>query len=148
MCTAISIKNKKHYFGRYLDYEHTFGEKIVITPENYKFVFKNGNEVRKHPAIIGMALPYRNYPLYFDAMNEYGLAMAGLNFPLYAQYNSKTEDKENVASFELIPWILCHCKTVRDAKEMFHYINITMKLLTKWCNLHHCIGLLQMQRQR
>ncbi len=125
MCTAISICNKKHYFGRNLDYEHTFGEKVVITPKTYRFMFRNGGEVSQHSAIIGMALPYRNYPLYFDAMNEYGLAMAGLNFPLYAQYNKLKKDKENLASFELIPWILCNCKTVRDTEKQLKHINIT-----------------------
>lgn len=125
MCTAISICQNKHYFGRNLDYEHTFGEKVVITPRMYKFTFRNGRETIKHPAIIGMALPYRNYPLYFDAMNEHGLAMAGLNFPLYAQYNLNVKDKENIASFELIPWILSNCKTVRDAEKELKNINIT-----------------------
>ncbi len=125
MCTAISVTNGNHYFGRNLDYEHSFGEKITITPRNYKFVFRNGAEIKYHPAIIGMALPMDNYPLYFDAVNESGLGMAGLNFPENAAYMSKDGAKENIASFELIPWILCQCKTVTDAEGLIQNINIT-----------------------
>ncbi|MBQ9097222.1 MAG: choloylglycine hydrolase [Clostridia bacterium] len=125
MCTAISVTNGNHYFGRNLDYEHTFGEKITITPRNYKFCFENGTEIKNHPAIIGMALPVDNYPLYFDAVNEAGLGVAGLNFPENAVYMKKDSVKENVASFELIPWILCQCKTVSEAEKLLKNINIT-----------------------
>ena len=125
MCTAISVTNKNHYFGRNLDYEHTFGEKITVTPRNYKFCFGNGTEIKTHPAIIGMALPMDNYPLYFDATNESGLSVAGLNFPDNASYMEKDNAKDNVASFELIPWILCKCKTVSDAEKLLANINIT-----------------------
>ena len=39
MCTSISYTTKDHYFGRTLDYEHSFGESIVITPRNFVFDF-------------------------------------------------------------------------------------------------------------
>ena len=42
--------------------------------------------MREHYAIIGMARVEENEPLYFDAVNEKGLAMAGLNFVGYAHY--------------------------------------------------------------
>ena len=40
MCTAITFHAKSHYFGRNLDFEHDFGEQVVITPRNYPFVFR------------------------------------------------------------------------------------------------------------
>ena len=125
MCTAISVTVNNHYFGRNLDYEHSFGEKIVITPRNYPFEFKNGICLYNHFAIIGMALPYKNYPLYFDATNEKGLSIAGLNFPDNAHYNKKINGKSNVASFELIPWVLSQCESVNDAKNLLINANIT-----------------------
>ena len=71
MCTAISFNSGCNcYFGRNLDYEHSFGEKICITPRNYCFNFSNGLSVSESYAIIGMALPLDDYPLYFDATNE------------------------------------------------------------------------------
>ncbi len=125
ICTAISVTVGDHYFGRNLDYEHKFGEKVVITPRNYPFVFQNGKEMKHHYAMIGMALPYEGYPLYFDATNEKGLSMAGLNFPGYAEYGNGEDDKENIASFELIPWILGQCQRVKEAEELLKKLCIT-----------------------
>ena len=39
-----------------------------------------------HFAIMGMGIINNNYPLYYDGVNEYGLCMAGLNFPDNAVY--------------------------------------------------------------
>jgi len=125
MCTAISLCDKDHYFGRNLDFHYDFGENITITPKNYRFSFRNGTEISYHYAIIGTAIVSDNYPLYFDAVNEKGLSMAGLYFPDNAVYNKKDERKINVASYELILWVLSQCETVDDAKKLISNINIT-----------------------
>ena len=125
MCTAISVTSENHYFGRNLDLEHSFGEKVVITPRNFEFCFTNEDKLMSHFAIIGMALPYDGYPLYFDAVNEHGLAMAGLNFPQNACYNKAIDGKSNIASFEIIPWVLCNCKNIKDAEALLEKANIT-----------------------
>jgi hypothetical protein len=49
-----------------------------------------------------MAHVAADYPLYYDAVNEKGVGMAGLNFVGNAYFPEVTEGKENVASFELI----------------------------------------------
>ena len=125
MCTAISITHNEHYFGRNLDYEHSFGEQVTITPRNYEFSFGNGQRLKEHFAIIGMALPMNGYPLYFDATNEKGLSVAGLNFPEFAEYNTPCKDKINLASFEFIPWLLSKFENVEQAEEELKKINIT-----------------------
>ncbi len=125
MCTAINYLTKNHYFGRNLDVEHSYGEKIVITPRNYVFNFRNMPAVEHHPAIIGMAAVAENYPLYFEATNEYGLSMAGLNFPGNACYFPVKSGKDNIATFEFIPWILSQCKDVVQAKELLTKVNLT-----------------------
>ncbi len=125
MCTAIAANVNGLYFGRNLDFEYDFGEDIVITPRNFSFLFKNGEKLRNHYAIIGMALVENNYPLYFDAFNEKGLSMAGLNFPGNAIYNKAVDGKINIASFELIPYVLSKCAKVEDAEALFSEINIT-----------------------
>ena len=56
--------------------------------------------------MIGMANITDHYPLYAEAANEKGLCMAGLNFPENAVYQEETIGKENIASYEIIPWIL------------------------------------------
>ena len=124
MCTAITYKTKNHYFGRNLDLEYSYHETVTITPRNYKFVFRNGKEIDKHYAMIGMAYVQDDYPLYYDAVNEKGLGMAGLNFPTNAYYHELVEDKDNVAPFEFIPWVLTQCETVLDAKKLLSHMNL------------------------
>jgi len=131
MCTAISFKTNTHYFGRNLDWESSFWESVVITPRNYPFIFSNGDTAATHAAIIGMALTENQYPLYFDATNEFGLSMAGLNFPGNAFYKEETEGSVDVASYELIPWILCRCKNVPEAIEELNKITISNKSFSK-----------------
>lgn len=124
MCTAASFKNENAYFGRTLDYEFSYGEKVTITPRNYPFEFRHLGLNNNHYAIIGMAHIHNDYPMYYDAMNECGLGMAGLNFVGNAEYSDVVNEKENVAQFELISYILSTCKNVLEAKAMFRKINI------------------------
>lgn len=125
MCTAISYQTKHHYFGRNLDLERGYGEKVVITPRNYPFHFRHIGIMDCHYAMIGMAAIADNYPLYFDATNEKGLSIAGLNFPNNAQYYPVKNDAVNIASFELVPYILGVCKNVQEVTESLENINIT-----------------------
>ena len=124
MCTAATYKTKDFYFGRTLDYEFSYGDEVTITPRNYPFHFKEKGSKETHYALIGMAYITENYPLYYDAVNEKGLAMAGLNFVGNAHYNDKKEDKDNIAQFEFIPWILSQCTTVKEARALVEQINL------------------------
>ena len=125
MCTAVTYKSKDVYFGRTLDYEYSYKEEVTITPRNYPFYLKDQETLNKHYAIIGMAYISENYPLYYDAINEKGLGMAGLNFVGNAYYNEPKKDKDNIAQFEFIPWILGKCKSVKEARKLIEKINIT-----------------------
>lgn len=125
MCTAATYKTKDFYFGRTLDYEFSYGDEVTVTPRNFPLNFRHMGELKSHYAIIGMACVINDFPLYYDAANEAGLAMAGLNFVGNAHYCNPREDKENVAQFEFILWILSQCKTVSDARKMLEKINIT-----------------------
>lgn len=124
MCTAVTYKTKNHYFGRNLDLEYSYHETVTITPRNYDFSFRKAGKLKTHYAMIGMAYVMDDYPLYYDATNEKGLSMAGLNFPGNADYKQEAEGFDNIATFEFIPWILCQCATVNEAKEMLSHINI------------------------
>ena len=130
MCTAITYQTKDHYFGRNLDYEITFGESVVLTPRKFPLTYKCVNDIcDSHYAILGMALVADGYPLYFDAVNEKGLGMAGLHFVGNAHYEEpgscgrkkevqNISDKADIAPYELIPWVLSRCETVEQAKEL------------------------------
>lgn len=126
MCTAITYETKDFYFGRTLDYDFSYGDEITITPCHYCFPIRESNTVlRNHYAMIGMAYVTENYPLYYDAINEKGLGMAGLNFVGNAVYSECKPGKNNLAQFELMPWILGQCATVSEAEDMLKDINIT-----------------------
>lgn len=125
MCTAITYETRDFYFGRTLDYEFTYGEEITITPRCYPFTFHYVKPQHEHYAMIGMAHIAENQPLYYDAVNEKGLGMAGLNFVGNACYRDKTEGKHNVAPYELIPWILGQCATVEEAQGLLIGLNVT-----------------------
>ena len=125
MCTAATYKTKDFYFGRTLDHDCSYSEEVTITPRNFPLPFRAMPTLEHHYAIIGMAHVADDYPLYFDAINEKGLAMAGLNFVGYADYKEPAEHRDNIAHFELIPWILAQCSCVKEATDCIDKINLT-----------------------
>lgn len=124
MCTASTYKTKDHYFGRNLDLEYSYQETVTITPRNYRFSFRGTKPLECHYALIGMAYVVDDYPLYYDATNEEGLSMAGLNFPENAHYPHFKDGKDNISPFEFIPWILGQCKNVEESREKLEHINL------------------------
>lgn len=124
MCTAFSVMIDDHYFGRNLDLDYHYNEEITVTPRGYPFSFRYANQPNAHYAMIGIATVVEGYPLYYDAINEKGLSMAGLNFPGNAVYHPVNKNKVNIASFELIPWVLRQCQNVTQAKALIENINL------------------------
>ena len=131
MCTAISFSTEDHYFGRNLDLEYSYQETVTVTPRNYPFMFRNGEKQGNHYAMIGMAYVVDDYPLYYDAINEKGLGMAGLSFEGNAHYYAEVAGKENVTPFEFIPYILGRCTTVDEAEEKLSEVNIVDEAYSK-----------------
>ncbi len=125
MCTCVDFKTKDHYFGRNLDLEYRFNEKVIITPRNYPFELKNGSAIRTKYAMIGMASIKDSYPLYAEATNEKGLSMAGLYFPKNAHFCSEHKDKFNLCPYELIPYFLGLYATIAELRDILLNLNIT-----------------------
>ena len=124
MCTAISEVKGGHLLGRTLDLDFSLNESICIAPRGYDFNFLHENVISSY-AIIGACHIANGIPLFYDGMNEHGLCMAGLCFPALAKYNEVRKGKINVASYELIAFILRQCKSTSDAISLFKRINIT-----------------------
>lgn len=124
MCTAVSFCPHDHYFGRNLDLEYSYQETVTVTPRRMPFSFRMAGEMNAHQAMIGMAYVADGYPLYYEATNESGLSMAGLNFPENAQYQPPMSGLVNVAPFELIPWLLGRCRTAAEAEAELKKINL------------------------
>jgi choloylglycine hydrolase len=125
MCTAAAYTGRNHYFGRNLDLEFSYHETVTVTPRIKAFAFRHVSDLKTHYAIIGMSYVVNDYPLYYDAMNEKGLGMAGLNFPDNACYGKPEEGKDNIASFEFIPYILGQCQNISEAKALLKKIHLT-----------------------
>ena len=124
MCTAICYRKNASYFGRNFDFDIGYGERVVITPRNYAIKMRCEKDITSHYAMIGMACVVDDFPLYFEATNEKGLSMAGLNFPENAVYYDFAEGKYNVTPFELVPWILAQCSCIDEAKALLGKINL------------------------
>ena len=125
MCTAATYKTSGFYFGRTLDYEFSYGEKIVVTPRRFPLAFRSGIALGEHYALLGMAHVADGYPLYYDAMNEKGLCMAGLNFVGNAVYAAPRGDARDIAQFAFIPWVLAKCASVSEARALLAETNLT-----------------------
>ena len=147
MCTAVRFNDEKGnmYFGRNLDWTTGYGQKVVITPRGYKYnsTFL-GEMTPKCGAIIGMAIVAENTPLYFDCANEAGLAIAGLNFPGYAQYEKDAlENKTNIAAYEFPLWVTMNFSSVDEVEETLKNAAIVAKPINEQfpvSELHFIIG--------
>ena len=124
MCTAVTYRTTDHYFGRNLDLEYSYSEAVTVTPRRFPFTFRFADPIKSHHAIIGMAMISDGYPLYYDATNEKGLSVAGLNFPDNAVYHPPREQAQNITPFELIPWLLSRCSCVADAQRLLENVNL------------------------
>ena len=124
MCTAITYTSGEHYFGRNLDLDHSYQETVTITPRRYPLPFRRVPALRAHHAMIGMAFVADGYPLYYDATNEKGLSMAGLNFPASTSYRPEQAGCDNVAPYEFIPWLLGQCADLAQARALLARINL------------------------
>ena len=113
MCTAINFNG---YFGRTLDYERGFGEEVVTVEAGTVLPFRHRESIRTKHRITGMARMENGYPLFFDAVNGGGLAMAGLNFVGNAYFPKGREG--DVAAFELIPFVLAQASTTAEAESL------------------------------
>ena len=102
----------------------TDNQRVTVTPRNYEFKFRKIDDIKTHYAIIGIAAGIDGYPLYYDACNEKGLAIAGLNFAGNAVYREVEEDMINITPFELIPYLLGKCASVAEAREKLAKINL------------------------
>ena len=130
MCTGVRFSDDKGhmYFGRNLDWSVGYGEKIVVTPKGYTYNSAFLGSSNPKSAIIGMAIIQENVPLYFDCANEDGLAIAGLNFPGYAQYEPNAVDgKTNVAAYEFPLWVAMNFSTVDEVENALKNVAIVAK---------------------
>ena len=122
MCTAFSTLGS---FGRTLDFEHSFGEKFVFTPRRAPLKFLR-RTLNSHLAFMGIGIVDSGFPLLFDGVNERGVFVAALNFPKSARYVEECGEQTDIASFELIPFLLAKSKSAAEGAALLresHIVN-------------------------
>lgn len=125
MCTSIALRTPSFLFGRNLDLEYTFGQRVVIAPRRFPFAWRRAGRMASHYALIGMATVQDGYPLFAEAANEKGLCMAGLNFPGNAYYDPEdVPGRRGVSPFELIPFLLGQCADVAAVRALLQEIHL------------------------
>lgn len=130
MCTGLTLKTNDgyHLFGRNMDLEYTFGQSIVLVPRNFKYEDKINNQTKNTKyAVLGMASLNGNHPLFAEALNEKGLACAGLNFPAASWSKEAIEGMDNVAPYDLILWITSSFETLDELRPHLDKLNLVGK---------------------
>lgn len=129
MCTAVRFVDGEDnmFFGRNLDWSFSYGEKVLYTPKDYNYQPAFNAEDRNH-AVLGVGIIADDTPLYFDCANDAGLAIAGLNFPGYAEYASDSVNfTTNVAAYEFPLWVARNFTSVDDVEEALKNVTIVAK---------------------
>ena len=129
MCTSIRFSDGTSlYLARNLDWTSGYGEQVVVTPTGYATKSPFGAVPRIEHAVIGMGIVEEDTPLYFDCGNDAGLAVAGLNFPGYAEYAKEpAEGATNVAAFEFPLWVASQFATVDEVEAALRDVVIVDK---------------------
>lgn len=126
MCTAVIYRGDGHFFGRTLDLEYHFDEEVVVTPRDHPFRPQYGGGLARHYAYIGMATVVDDTPLYYDGVNEMGVAVAALRFADYAHYTPHDIGlKHALTSYEILPFLLSQAKSARDGVRLLKGYVIT-----------------------
>ena len=130
MCTGIRFtdNNGNMFFGRNLDWSVGYGQEVIATPRGYRLDSAFIGQIPAEYALIGMGIVQKGVPLYFDCGNEAGLAIAGLNFPGYADYeNEAVEGKVNIAAYEFPLWIAMKFGSVDEVERALADVAIVAK---------------------
>lgn len=125
MCTGIYRFGEHPLFGRNLDLDMSYGEKPLFVPRGASIPTHHEGQIVPSYAMLGTGLYLFGRPLYFDAMNEKGLAVAGLNFPGYAKEGKPADGKVNLTPYEFIPYLLGRYASLEEAMPFLERLNFT-----------------------
>lgn len=107
-----------------MDLDYSLNEKIIIVPKEYPIKFKALDVINNHYALLGVGCLIDNYPLFADAINEYGLGFCALNFPFNCNYYELKENAINLAPYELCLYLLSKFKSVKEVLKELDNINV------------------------
>ena len=125
MCTAIFYKSSGSFFGRTLDHPLSYGEAPMVIKRGYGIRLRYLGDLKFGGDAICMGIARGGFPLIFDGVNEFGVGIAGLNFPRSARFFEEKKGYLNLASYEVIPYILSQAQSTAQACDILTRVNIT-----------------------
>ncbi|MGV8905110.1 MAG: linear amide C-N hydrolase [Acetobacterium sp.] len=127
MCTSITLTtaDRLNLLARTMDFAFILEPELIFIPRKYPLVFEMaGPEPSAKYALMGIGQQQETFT-FTDGVNEAGLACATLYFPGYAQYSKAIiSDKTNLASYEVVGWLLANFSTIDEVKESISQLNI------------------------
>lgn len=123
MCTAVCYRGDVPYFGRTLDLEYHYEEEVVLTPRLFPLSWRHRDTTTSHFAYAGMATMAEGYPLYYDGVNERGVAVAALQFTDFAHYE-KAIRPDALCAFEVIPFLLSHATSASHGVSLLEGVSL------------------------
>lgn len=133
MCTSVRFidKDGNLFWGRNLDWNEGYGQIPLIMPKGFKVIQAFGDPYESKHAAVGMSIEYDGYPLFFNCGNDAGLAVGGLNFPGYAQFEKDAVNgKTNVAAYEVPVWVAANFASVDEVEAALANVAIVGQGIT------------------
>jgi choloylglycine hydrolase len=123
-CTSIRIKTTDGlvFYARTLEGQ-SYGSTISIIPKGTQYVGtlpdgkQDGMKWTTKYGMVGMNV--MGLPMLIDGINEKGLVVGNLMFPVYAEYQpfDPKETSKTIANWEAATWILSNFATVDEVKQ-------------------------------
>ncbi len=125
MCTVIRYHGDHSYLGRTLDIPKGYGEEVLTAPRNFPIPLRHLADMSTHYAMLGMGIVMGGFPLFYEAINEKGLSVAGLRFYPQAFYAPAMGKEGEVGTFEFVPLLAGKCASVEEVKTLLKTITLT-----------------------
>jgi choloylglycine hydrolase len=126
MCTSLTYQTSDgdYWLARTMDFAFELGGQPVVMPRHYTFKSVTGQQFTTQYGFVGAGAKLQDYIL-VDGVNEAGLSAAALYFPDQAHYTTEpVADKINLASFELLNWLLGMNQNNADVAANLNQINV------------------------
>lgn len=139
MCTGIRLiaADGSVVYGRTMEFGYDTESEIIVIPRNYLLSGTapenaSGLSWNARYAVVGVAM--LNVIGVVDGINEKGLAGGLFYFPHYAQYQTipTNHNKNIIAPWQLLTWILTQWQTVAEVKQALPTIIVPNIILSAW----------------
>ena len=133
-CTSfvLAAKDGSHVYGRTMEFGMPLDSQLLVVPRSLAFtaVGPDGTAggglewTGKYAAVGANGL---GLPVLIDGLNEKGLGGGMLFFPNLSKFQdvSPAEEKNSIASYELLTWILTNFATVDEVKAALPTIKVS-----------------------